>query len=149
MKKFFAEFKEFISKGNVMDLAIGVIVGGMFTKIVNSLTNDIIMPFVSLVTGRTTFENMFLSLDGNHYTTLIEATQAGAPIVAYGNLLKLILDFLITAFMLFLLVKGINKLRDITAKKEEALKELILTTVKDEKVIDENLTTSEESNEDK
>ena len=75
MKKFFAEFKEFISKGNVMDLAIGVIVGGMFTKIVNSLTNDIIMPFVSLVTGRTTFENMFLSLDGNHYTTPVSYTH--------------------------------------------------------------------------
>ncbi|MGN0989068.1 MAG: large conductance mechanosensitive channel protein MscL [Eubacteriales bacterium] len=127
MKKFFEEFKTFISKGNVVDLAVGVIVGGMFTKIVNSFTNDIIMPFVSILTGKTSFENMFFVIKdssetaGTIYKTLEEAKAAGATIVAYGNLIQLILDFLITAFCLFLIVKGVNKLNEVKekAKKKE------------------------------
>ena len=127
MKKFFEEFKTFISKGNVVDLAVGVIVGGMFTKIVNSFTNDIIMPFVSILTGKTSFENMFFVIKdssetaGTIYKTLEEAKAAGATIVAYGNLIQLILDFLITAFCLFLIVKGVNKINEVKekAKKKE------------------------------
>ncbi len=124
MRKFFSEFKTFISKGNVMDLAVGVIVGGMFTKIVNSFTNDIIMPFVSLITGKTSFENMFWIIKGGEegvvYNTLEEAKAAGVTLVAYGNLIELVLDFLITAFCLFLIVKGINKLNSLKPKKADA-----------------------------
>ncbi len=124
MRKFFSEFKTFISKGNVMDLAVGVIVGGMFTKIVNSFTNDIIMPFVSLITGKTSFENMFWIIKGGEegvvYNTLEEAKAAGVTLVAYGNLIELVLDFLVTAFCLFLIVKGINKLNSLKPKKADA-----------------------------
>ena len=124
MRKFFSEFKTFISKGNVMDLAVGVIVGGMFTKIVNSFTNDIIMPFVSLITGKTSFENMFWIIKGGEegvvYNTLEEAKAAGVTLVAYGNLIELVLDFLVTAFRLFLIVKGINKLNPLNPKNADA-----------------------------
>ena len=121
MKKFFSEFKTFINKGNVMDMAVGVIVGGMFTKIVNCFTNDILMPFISLLTGRTSFENMFLVLRPGEngesvFNTLEEATAAGATIVAYGNLIQLVLDFILTALVLFLVVKGMNKLREAGEK---------------------------------
>ena len=122
MKKFFQEFQTFINRGNVMDMAVGVIVGGMFTKIVNSLTNDILMPFISLLTGRTNFANMFFALDGNTYTTLEAATEAGASVVAYGNLIQLIIDFVLTAFVLFLLVKLINKIKEASEKNVEEIK---------------------------
>ena len=121
MKKFFDEFKTFITKGNVMDLAIGLIVGGMFTKIVNSLANDILMPFISLLTGKATFSEMFVPLDGATYATLAIAREAQAPVIAYGNLIQLITDFLITALCLFLIVKGMNTLKVIEEKKLEAL----------------------------
>ena len=120
MKKFFGEFKEFIAKGNVMDLAIGMVVGSTFTKIVNSMVNDILMPIVSLLTGKTNFANMFIALDGGDYTTLTEAQEAGATIIAYGNLIELIINFLLTALFLFIIVKGLNKLRSLKEKDEEA-----------------------------
>ena len=128
MKKFFKEFQEFINRGNVMDMAVGVIVGGMFTKIVNSFTNDILMPFISLLTGRTSFENMFAVLKAGEdgvttFKTLEEATAAGATVVAYGNLIQLILDFVLTAFVLFLLVKVINKIRESSESNVKKLKE--------------------------
>ncbi|MDF2685834.1 MAG: mscL [Clostridia bacterium] len=133
MSKFINEFKTFITKGNVMDLAIGVIVGGMFTKIVNSIANDILMPFVSLLTGKTTFQDMFVALDGGAYATLEEARTANAAVVAYGNLIQLILDFLITALCLFLIVKGINKLRAIEIKKIDELSNKIKAKMEKEK----------------
>lgn len=116
---FAKEFKEFITKGNVMDMAVGVIVGGMFTSIVNSVVNDVLMPFISLLTGRTSFENMFIVLNpgtagDTAITTLEQATKAGASVIAYGNLIQLVIQFLITAFCLFLIVKGINTLRNKT-----------------------------------
>ena len=128
MKKFFAEFRTFIAKGNVMDLAVGMIIGSTFTKIVNSIVNDIINPFVSLLTGRTSFEDMFVLLSehfdeaGNAlvFTTLEEAKAAGATVIAYGNLIQVILDFLITALAVFLIVKGINKLRETSEKLKKA-----------------------------
>jgi len=119
MKKFIGEFKEFISKGSVMDLAIGMVIGGLFTKIVNCVVNDILMPFVSLLTARTNFANMFIPLDGNTYTTLEEAQAAGTAVVAYGNLIELIISFIITAIFLFLLVKAVNKARSLKKKDEE------------------------------
>ena len=120
MKKFFGEFKEFIAKGNVMDLAIGMVVGSTFTKIVNSMVNDILMPLVSLLTGKTNFANMFIALDGNDYMTLAEAQEAGATVIAYGNLIELIINFILTALFLFIIVKALNKLRSMKEKEEEA-----------------------------
>lgn len=128
MKKFYSEFKTFINKGSVVDMAVGVIVGGMFTKIVNCFTNDILMPFISLLTGRTNFENMFLVLKPGEngetiFSTLADATAAGATIVAYGNLIQLVLDFILTAFVLFLVVRGMNRLRDAGEKAKKSDKD--------------------------
>ncbi len=119
-KKFTSEFKEFISKGNVMDLAVGVIIGGAFSAIVTSLVNDIIMPVISLITGGIDFTNWFISLDGNKYATLAEASAKGASVLAYGSFIQAIIYFLILAFVIFMLVKGVNKL---TKKKKEEVKE--------------------------
>ena len=87
MKKMMNEFKEFIARGNVMDLAVGVIIGGAFSAIVTSLVNDIIMPVISLITGGIDFTNWFVSLDGTKYATLEEATKAGAATLNYGSLI--------------------------------------------------------------
>ena len=106
-----SEFKEFIMRGNVMDMAVGVIVGGAFNTIVNSLVNDIIMPVISLATGKVDFSNLFISLDGTKYATLAEAQEAGGSVFAYGSFIQNVLQFLIVAFVLFLVVKGMNKLR--------------------------------------
>lgn len=123
MGKFVKEFKEFISKGNVMDLAVGVIIGGTFTKIVNSVVNDILNPIVALLVGRTNFANMFVVLngDGTEYKTLEAATEAGVSVLAYGNLIQVIIDFLITAICIFLIVKAVNKLREAKEKGAEKL----------------------------
>lgn len=119
MKKLLNEFKEFAMKGNMIDLAIGVIIGGAFNKIVTSLVNDIIMPVISLFTGKIDFTNLFISLNGQHYNTLEEAQKAGAATLNYGAFLSGLLDFLIMAFVVFLLVKQINYLRTCTHKEEE------------------------------
>ena len=106
-----SEFKEFIMRGNVMDMAVGVIVGGAFNTIVQSLVNDIIMPVISLATGKIDFSNLFISLNGEKYASLAAAQEAGASVFAYGNFIQNILQFLIVAFALFAVIKGMNKLR--------------------------------------
>lgn len=111
MGKIAKEFKEFIVRGNVMDMAVGVIVGAAFNNIVSSLVNDIIMPVISIFTGKINFTDLMIALDGNTYKTLDEASAAGAPVIAYGNFIQLVLQFLITAFAVFMLVKGINAIR--------------------------------------
>ncbi|MBO5593165.1 MAG: large conductance mechanosensitive channel protein MscL [Prevotella sp.] len=114
---FIKEFKEFAVKGNVMDMAVGVIIGGAFGKIVTSLVNDVIMPVVSLATGGIDFTNLFVNLsDDVKYKTIAEATEAGASVFAYGQFIQNIVDFLIVAFCIFLMLKGINKMN---RKKEE------------------------------
>ncbi len=105
------EFKEFALKGNMLDLAIGVVIGGAFGKIVSSMVNDLIMPLVSLLTGNVDFTNWFVALDGVAYKTLEEAKEAGAVTLNYGNFLTVVVDFLIVAFALFLIVKQINRAR--------------------------------------
>ena len=112
------EFKEFISKGSVMDLAIGVIIGGAFSKIVSSLVDDIIMPLIGLLLGGADISNYFITLDGGKYATLAEAQEAGAATLNYGLFLNRIIDFLIIAFVLFLIIKAINKARALTKKPE-------------------------------
>ena len=107
---FVAEFKEFAVKGNVVDLAVGVIIGGAFGKIVDSLVGDIIMPVIGRLTGGLDFSNYFIPLAGQTTTTLAEAKKAGA-VFAYGNFLTITLNFVILALIIFMMVKQINKLK--------------------------------------
>lgn len=106
-----SEFKEFAVNGSVMDLAIGVVIGGAFQKIVDSLVNDIIMPIVGLATGGVDFSNRFLALRGGPFATLAEAKKAGVATLNYGLFFNQILIFLIVAFTLFLVIKGVNRMR--------------------------------------
>ena len=110
MKTLLKEFKDFAVKGNVVDMAVGVIVGGAFGKIVTSLVNDVIMPLVGMLTGGIDFSNLFLPLDGNTYATLAEAEAAGAAVLKYGSFLSQVLDFLIVSFVIFIFVKKIMAL---------------------------------------
>lgn len=108
---FVSEFKEFISKGNVLDLAIGVIIGGAFGKIVTSLTDDIIMPVLGVFTKGIDFQNLFFTLDGKKYTTLEEAKKAGSAAIAYGSFINVVIYFLIIAFVIFWVVKLANRFK--------------------------------------
>lgn len=104
-----AEFKDFIKRGNVMDLAVGVIIGAAFGKIVSSVTDDLIMPVIGLFTGKVDFANKFIALDGNTYADLATAKKATA-VLAYGNFITAVINFLIVAFVIFILVKQVNRL---------------------------------------
>lgn len=111
MKNFFKEFKTFIMRGNVMDLAVGVIIGGAFQSIINSLVNDIIMPLISLITGGVDFSNWFIQLSGDEkFATLAAAQEAGVATFAYGNFITAVINFLIMALVIFCLVKAMNRL---------------------------------------
>ena len=116
------EFKEFIMRGNVMDMAVGVIIGGAFSNIVGSLVNDVIMPVISLATGKISFVDLFIPLDGGTYKTLAEAQEAGASVFAYGNFIQMIVEFLIIAFCIFMVIKAINKLKKPAPVEEPATK---------------------------
>lgn len=105
------EFKEFAMRGNVMDMAVGVIIGAAFGKIITSLVNDIIMPPIGKLMGGVDFANLFITLNGAAYKTLAEAQKAGAPTINYGLFINAILDFLIVAFTIFIVVKQINRLK--------------------------------------
>ena len=118
MKKLLKEFKQFALKGNMIDLAVGMIIGAAFNKIVSSLVNDIIMPLLGIFTGRIDFSQLFVALDGNKYETLAEAEEAGAACIRYGAFISGIIDFVIMAFVVFIIVKEINKVRTLTKKKE-------------------------------
>ncbi|MBQ5823294.1 MAG: large conductance mechanosensitive channel protein MscL [Clostridia bacterium] len=120
---FLSEFKAFIMRGNVIDLAVGVIIGAAFQAIIKSLVDDLVMPIISLATGGIDFSNIFISLNGEKYDTLAAAQEAGAAVFAYGNFINAVLNFLIMAFVIFVLVRTINKLREKAAKKEEAVEE--------------------------
>jgi large conductance mechanosensitive channel len=116
---FFKEFKEFATKGNVIDLAVGVIIGAAFGKIVSSLVDNIFMPILGILTGKVDFKEKFFQLDYSKGTvdTIEAAKTAGIPVVSYGIFIQNCIDFIIMAFCIFLLVKFINRL---TRKKEEA-----------------------------
>ena len=105
-----SEFKEFALKGNVMDLAVGVIIGAAFGKIVDSLVGDIIMPILGKIVGGLDFSNYFIPLAGQTATTLVEAKQAGA-VLAYGNFITVALNFVILAFIIFMMIKQVNRLK--------------------------------------
>lgn len=105
------EFKDFIMRGNVLDLAIAVIIGGAFGKIVSSLVNDVLMPPIGLLLGKVDFSNLFLNLSGTPYTSLAEAQAAGAATINYGVFLNNVIDFIIVALVIFLLVRTVNKMQ--------------------------------------
>ena len=117
MKKFLDEFKAFALKGSMIDLAIGMIIGGAFTTIVNSLVNDIFMPILSLLTGRIDFSNLFIALDGEKYITVAQAEAAGAPLIKIGSFITEIINFTLMALVVFVVVKQINKLRSLADEK--------------------------------
>jgi large conductance mechanosensitive channel len=110
------EFKEFALKGNVVDMAVGIIIGAAFSTIVKSLVDDIVMPPIGVITGGVDFSNMFIPLNGEHYDSLAQARQAGAPTMNFGLFINNVISFLIVAFALFMVVKGMNQLR---RKQEE------------------------------
>ena len=118
-KGFGSEFKKFIMRGNVIDLAVGVIVGGAFQAIVKSLVDDIVMPVISLITKGFDFTSKFVALDGEKYATLAEAQEAGAAVLTYGNFISAIINFVIMAFVVFCLVKTINTVAEKAKKNEE------------------------------
>ena len=119
------EFKDFIAKGNVMDMAVGIIIGAAFTAIVKSMVADLINPIVGLFTGGVDFTNKFLILggDGATFPSLEAAREAGASVFAYGAFIMAVINFLIIAFVVFQLVRMVNKAKDAAAKEEEAAAE--------------------------
>ena len=130
------EFKEFAMRGNVVDMAVGIIIGAAFGKIVSSLVNDIIMPPIGMLMGNVDFSNLFVSLTGESYASVAAAEAAGAPIIKYGIFINTVLDFVIVAFAIFMVIRGMNKLK----KEEDAApppppkpsaEETLLTEIRD------------------
>jgi large conductance mechanosensitive channel len=117
------EFKEFAVKGNVIDMAVGIIIGAAFGKIVTSLVNDIIMPPIGLLLGKVNFSNLFINLGSVPYATMAEAKAAGAPVISYGLFINTILDFIIVAFAIFLVIRQINRLKKPAPAAAPATKE--------------------------
>jgi large conductance mechanosensitive channel len=117
------EFKEFAMRGNVTDMAVGIVIGAAFGRIVSSLVADIIMPPIGLLLGRVDFSNLFLNLSRQHYDTLADAKKAGAAVISYGVFLNTVIDFLIVAFAIFLLVRQINRLKKPEAASPPSTKE--------------------------
>jgi large conductance mechanosensitive channel len=110
------EFKAFAMRGNVVDMAVGIVIGASFGKIVSSLVGDVIMPPIGLLMGKVDFSQLFLNISGGDYATLAAAKEAGAATINYGAFLNTVLDFIIVAFAIFMVIKGMNKMK----KKEEA-----------------------------
>ena len=117
------EFKEFIMRGNVLDMAIGIVIGGAFGKIVTSLVNDILMPPIGVLLGNADFANLFINLSGKPYASLADAKAAGAATINYGLFLNTIIDFVIVAFVIFLLIRAVNRMR-----REQEAAPVALTT---------------------
>jgi len=105
------EFKEFTMRGNVLDMAIGIVIGVAFGKIVTSFVNDVVMPPIGLLLGKVDFSNLFIDLSGKSYATLAEAKAAGAATIKYGLFLNTVVDFVIVAFVIFLLIRQINRMK--------------------------------------
>ena len=110
----FGEFKKFAMRGNVVDMAVGIIIGGAFGKIVSSFVNDVIMPPIGMLMGNVDFSQLFINLSGQEFVSLAAAQEAGAATINYGVFINTVLDFLIIAFAIFMVIRGMNKL-----KKEE------------------------------
>ncbi len=113
------EFKNFIARGNVMDMAVGIIIGAAFTAIVSSLVGDLINPIIGVITGGLDFSNLFINLGEGEYTSLAAAREAGAPVFAYGAFITAVINFLIIAFVVFLLVKLVNRVKEAAEGDKE------------------------------
>jgi len=107
----FKEFKEFTMRGNVLDMAIGIIIGVAFGKIITSLVNDVIMPPIGLLLGKIDFNSLFINISGKHFATLTEAKAAGAATINYGVFINTVLDFIIVAFVIFLMIRQVNRFK--------------------------------------
>ena len=133
------EFKEFAMRGNVVDMAVGIIIGAAFGRIVSSLVNDVIMPPIGLALGNVDFSNLFVNLSGAAYETLAAAEEAGAPVLKYGVFIQTVLDFLIVAFAIFMVIKGMNQMKrkqeeapaEPPAPPEPSAEEKLLTEIRD------------------
>jgi large conductance mechanosensitive channel len=106
------EFRKFIARGNVLDLAVGIVIGAAFASVVNSFVNDVLMPPIGMILGGVDFSNLFINLSGGEYESLAEATEAGAATINYGLFLNNIISFLIVAFAVFLVVQSYNRMRE-------------------------------------
>lgn len=135
----FGEFKKFVLRGNVLDLAVAVMIGAAFGSIVKSLVDDVLMPPIGLLIGNVDFSNLFVSLNGTHYPDLAAAEAAGAPLIRYGLFLNSVVSFVILAFVIFLLVRGASRIAESLTKKEEpaaappepSREEQLLTEIRD------------------
>lgn len=130
------EFREFAAKGNVVDMAVGIILGAAFGKIINSLVEDLLMPPLGLLLGKVDFGSLFIQLSGDRVASLAAAKAAGGPVIAYGAFLNQTVNFVIVAFAMFLLVKGINRLRaepapTVEAPPEPSGEEVLLAEIRD------------------
>lgn len=130
------EFREFISRGNVVDLAVGVIIGAAFGKIVNTLVADVIMPPIGAVLKGVNFSNLFFSLDGKTYESLAKAKEAGAPVIGYGMFINTVIEFVIIAACVFALVKVVNQIKRAPAPAPAAPPEPTRTEVLLEEIRD-------------
>lgn len=115
-----SEFREFAVKGNAVDLAVGVVIGAAFQKIINSLVNDVLMPPLGLLTGGVNFTSLFVNLSATPVATLAEAKEKGIPVIAYGSFVNEVITFMLIAIALFVFVKGINRLRRVADRKKAA-----------------------------
>ncbi|MCT4576680.1 MULTISPECIES: large conductance mechanosensitive channel protein MscL [Donghicola] len=115
----FKEFRDFIARGNVMDMAVGIIVGAAFTGIVQSIVADLMNPIIAIFTGGIDFSGWFYALDGNDYASIDAAKEAGAPVFAIGRFVMAVINFLIIAFAVFMMVKGVNRIKEAAVQKEE------------------------------
>ena len=122
MSNLLKEFRAFISRGNVVDLAVGVIIGAAFGKIVTSLVSDVIMPPIGLILGKVDFSSLFINLGDGHYESIAAAKAAGAPTINYGLFLNTVIDFTIVAFVIFILIQQLNKL---TKKPDPTVKDCL------------------------
>ena len=138
MSSMMKEFRDFAMKGNVLDLAVGVIIGAAFGKIVTSFVQDLMMHLLGLLLGKIDFSNLFLNLSGNSFNTMEEAKRAGAAVLPYGSFLQAVVDFLIVAFAIFLLIKQANRFRltDLNDEKNDAEKKVAEPTA-DQKLLTE------------
>ena len=138
MSSMMKEFRDFSMKGNVLDLAVGVIIGAAFGKIVTSFVQDLMMPLLGLLLGKIDFSNLFLNLSGNSFNTIEEAKRVGAAVLPYGSFLQAVVDFLIVAFAIFLLIKQANRFRltDLNDEKNDAEKKAAEPTA-DQKLLTE------------
>lgn len=114
------EFRDFAMRGNVVDMAVGIIIGAAFGKIVSSLVADVIMPPIGLLLGKVDFSDLYISLSGASFDSLDAAKKAGAPVIAYGTFINTVLDFVIVAFAIFILIKQVNRLRALTETPQAA-----------------------------